>query len=165
MNSSIEFHDTYIIKKCIYIITSTNPKKVIYDQNRKFKKELENTIKIQELDISPKLLEFDSINHILIMERIIGLTLEQIALDLKDQDLFVLDDFLERYINPCIPLFEKLLSKLDSWDPSLANIIYDGNQFYLIDFSELYSSKKKMTVNDILISLDNQLERIKESHH
>ena len=149
MNSKIDFYEDHIIKRCIY---SDN----VCDNNLRFKEELSNTQIIQELEISPKLLGFDISKSILIIQRIHGRSLEDIAFELKRNRKLNSTSFYEEYIIPCIPLFEKLLTKLDTWDPNLGNILFDGYQFYLIDFD----SKCRMTKNRIISVLKRDIDSI-----
>lgn len=143
MNSKVIFYDNYVVKKCRYFIengSKTNEKDDLEiflqeEQNKSFKNELSNTQKIQHLNISPKLLNFDLNDNSLTFERINGITLETLAINLKEENKLNLDEFYEKYIIPCIPLFEKILTVIDEWDPHLGNIIYDNGKFYLIDFS------------------------------
>lgn len=142
-------YDTYIIKKCQY-------SDKLCDHNVRFQNELLNTQKVQELGISPKLLDFDSTDYTLIIEKINGISLENLAFELKRNKQYNAVEFYENYIIPCIPLFEKLLTKLDIWDPNLGNILFDGTQFYLIDFDGRLIVNK----NRILSILKHQIEGI-----
>jgi predicted Ser/Thr protein kinase len=153
MNSTIEIYGNQIIKKCCYFDKSRDPK-LCFDE------ELSNTQKVQELGISPKLLGFDSINDTLIIEKINGITLEDIAFEFKKNKKLNANEFYDRYIIPCIPLFEKLLTKLDTWDPNLSNILFDGSKFYLIDFD----TRCRMTKNRILSILRRDIESICNSN-
>lgn len=172
MNSIIIFHDDYIVKNCKYF-TENNSKTNLKDdsktsqkddlesflqekQEENFKCELSNNQKIQHLNISPKLLNYDLNDHSLTFERISGITLREIAINLRKENKLNLEEFYEKYIVPCIPLFESLLTVIDEWDPHLGNIIYDNNRFYLIDFS----SGCRMTIQRILKHLKININSI-----
>ena len=152
MNSTIEIYDDHIIKLCRY--------SCCINHKARFTEELSNTKKVQELGISPKLLGFKIINRELIFQKINGRSLEDIAIKLKRNRDLNANEFYDRYIIPCISLFEKLLTKIDTWDPNLGNILFDGTQFYLIDFD----ARCRMTKNRILSILRRDIESVCNSN-
>ena len=129
---------------------------IFINANVRFQNELLNTQKVQELEISPKLLDFDISDQSLKIEKINGKTLEDIAFELKRNKKYNAAEFYENYIIPCIPLFEKLLTKVNIWDPNLGNILFDGKRFYLIDFD----GRCIMTKSRILAILKRHTESV-----